>query len=108
MVRLEATGRDYQVEISDQGPGVPEEWLSRLGEPFTRVPGQPADSGHGLGLAIARRAVARHGGTLDFSLTDTGGLRARISLPRHAQLSGQRWKKSRESSSGTGLGSPRG
>ena len=108
MVRLEATGRDYQVEISDQGPGVPEEWLSRLGEPFARVPGQPADSGHGLGLAIARRAVARHGGTLDFSLTDTGGLRARISLPRHAQLSGQRWKKSRESSTGTGLGSPRG
>src|SRR5690606_35496302 len=79
MVRLEATGRDYQVEIRDQGPGVPEEWLSRLGEPFTRVPVQPADSGHGLGLAIARRAVARHGGTLDFSLTDTGGLRARIS-----------------------------
>src|SRR5690606_12349636 len=102
------TGRDYQVEISDQAPGAPEEWLSRLGEPFARVPGQLASSGHGLALAIARRAVARHGGTLDFHLTDYGVQRARISLPCHAQSSDERWKKSRESSSGTGLGSPRG
>ena len=91
-VRLTSDARGCKVEITDQGPGVPEEWLARLGEPFVRVPGQPADSGHGLGLAIASRAVARHGGTLTFSHAASGGLRACIQLPGPAPFSGQRRK----------------
>ncbi|MEJ6655286.1 MAG: HAMP domain-containing sensor histidine kinase [Pseudomonas sp.] len=102
-IELSATAQGCDIRVTDQGPGVPEEWLPRLGEPFARVPGQPADSGHGLGLAIARRAVARHGGTLTFSLSDSGGLSAHIHLPRSHQLSGQRRKKSRDSSSGATL-----
>ncbi len=53
LVRLTSDAKGCQVVITDQGPGVPDEWLTRLGEPFARVPGQPADSGHGLGLAQA-------------------------------------------------------
>src|SRR5690606_25139310 len=94
------------IRVMDQGSGVPEEWLQRLGEPFVRVPGQPADSGHGLGLAIARRAVVRHGGTLSFSQDETGGLCAQIQLPCPCQASGQRWKKSRDSITGIDLGPP--
>jgi len=105
-VNLDADVLGCSVVITDQGPGVPDEWLARLGEPFARVPGQPADSGHGLGLAIARRAVARHGGTLTFTSGDHGGLRACLYLPRSGQLPGQRRKKSRESSAGTVLPSP--
>ena len=105
-ISLTADTRGCEVVVSDEGPGVPDEWLARLGEPFARVPGQPADSGHGLGLAIARRAVARHGGSLSFSRAASGGLRACIQLPRSAQASGQRRKKSRDSSAGTGLPSP--
>lgn len=105
-VNLSATASGCEVVISDEGPGVPDDWLPRLGEPFARVPGQPADSGHGLGLAIARRAVARHGGTLNFSRAVSGGLRACIQLPRMAHSSGQRRKKLRESSTGTGLAAP--
>lgn len=68
--------------IEDSGPGVPDEWLKRLGEPFARLPGQAADSGHGLGLAIARRAIDRHQGQLSFDRSpQLGGLRAVISLP---------------------------
>lgn len=104
-VSLACDGQECVVSITDQGPGVPEEWLSRLGQPFARVPGQPADSGHGLGLAIARRAVVRHGGTLEFSPAKGGGLCARIRLPCQS-ASGQRRKKSRESSCGTALPSP--
>lgn len=91
-VRLSADAKGCQVVITDQGPGVPDEWLSRLAEPFARVPGQPADSGHGLGLAIASRAVARHGGQLSFSHAESGGLRASIQLPGTAHFSGQRRK----------------
>jgi len=79
---IQTQQKRIRIQIDDQGPGVPQEWLMRLGEPFARVPGQPADSGHGLGIAIARRAIARHGGTLGFSLNADGGLRATIDLPR--------------------------
>lgn len=103
---LSADSQSCSVVITDQGPGVTDEWLPRLGEPFARVPGQPADSGHGLGLAIARRAVARHGGSLSFSRVASGGLRACIQLPRLDHSSGQRRKKSRESSTGTDLPTP--
>ena len=80
-VALTATGQGAQIIIDDQGPGVPDEWLSRLSEPFVRVPGQSADSGYGLGLTIAQRAVARHGGQLTFARNSDGGLRATVLLP---------------------------
>src|SRR5690606_6769294 len=51
------------LEVRDHGPGADLEILPRLGEPFFRAPGQNAP-GHGLGLAIARRAAERHGGRL--------------------------------------------
>ncbi|HSC85209.1 MAG TPA: HAMP domain-containing sensor histidine kinase, partial [Pseudomonas sp.] len=51
------------ISLRDHGPGVPEELLEKLGEPFFRAPGQSA-AGHGLGLAIARRSAERHGGRL--------------------------------------------
>lgn len=80
---LSSSSDGIGITIEDQGPGVPEEWLERLGEPFARVPGQPADSGHGLGIAIARRAIARHGGSLVFASAEGGGLRAEIQLTRN-------------------------
>lgn len=86
-VRLAATASHYRISVVDEGPGVPEEWVDQLGEPFVRVPDQPADSGHGLGLAIARRAIARHAGILSFRNTgnDSGGFEAMIELERNPQ-----------------------
>jgi two-component system, OmpR family, sensor kinase len=81
-VHVSDDAQGLHIRIDDQGPGVPPEWLERLGEPFVRVPGQPSDNGHGLGLAIARRAITRHGGRLSFSLNESGGLRAQVMLPR--------------------------
>ena len=51
------------IEVCDQGPGVPEEQLQRLGDRFFRLPGQ-AHAGSGLGLSIAKRVAALHGLTL--------------------------------------------
>ena len=91
-VRVGRRGNRCTLHILDEGPGVPEPWLHKLGEPFARVPGQPPDSGHGLGLAIARRAIARHNGTLSFANAREGGLQVSVELPCYA---GQAEKKSR-------------
>ena len=81
-VQVQPAGAQWEISIEDDGPGVAEPWLSKLSEPFVRVPGQPADSGYGLGLTIAARAIARHNGTLHFSCAPQRGLRAVIRLPK--------------------------
>ncbi|MFL9672565.1 MULTISPECIES: sensor histidine kinase [Pseudomonas] len=73
-------GERILISVRDHGPGVDAEHLSQLGEPFYRAPGQTAQ-GHGLGLAIARRAAERHGGSLILANHPTGGFIASIDLP---------------------------
>ncbi|MGC7839115.1 ATP-binding protein [Pseudomonas wayambapalatensis] len=68
------------LSVRDHGPGVAPEHLAQLGEPFFRAPGQETP-GHGLGLAIARRAAERHGGTLVLENHPQGGFVARLELP---------------------------
>jgi signal transduction histidine kinase len=65
------------LEVSDTGPGIPRQELSRVREAFfTRRKG-----GTGLGLAIADRIVAAHGGTLRLANREAGGLVAQVVLP---------------------------
>lgn len=68
------------ISVRDHGPGCPPEHLAQLGEPFYRAPGQSA-AGHGLGLAIARKAAERHGGGLMLDNHPQGGFVARLELP---------------------------
>nr|BFD40365.1 HAMP domain-containing sensor histidine kinase [Pseudomonas sp. FFPRI_1] len=68
------------ISVRDHGPGVEAEHLNQLGEPFFRAPGQNAP-GHGLGLAIARRAAERHGGRLLLDNHRQGGFIATLELP---------------------------
>ncbi len=71
------------LEVRDYGPGVPEEELARLFQPFMRV-GEARDrssGGYGLGLAISARAVEAHGGAIAASNADGGGLRVMLRLP---------------------------
>jgi len=73
-------GERIVISVRDHGPGVDAEHLSQLGEPFYRAPGQTAQ-GHGLGLAIARRAAERHGGSLILDNHPDGGFIASVDLP---------------------------
>jgi signal transduction histidine kinase len=79
-VQAKRVGDRLQLSVRDHGPGVAAEHLTQLGEPFYRAPGQSAP-GHGLGLAIARRAAQRHGGDLILGNHPEGGFLAIIDLP---------------------------
>ncbi|MDC0711418.1 HAMP domain-containing sensor histidine kinase [Stigmatella sp. ncwal1] len=71
------------IEVEDNGPGVPEALLPRLFEPFVTGRGRDArHPGTGLGLALCRKWVQRHGGTLTHARPATGGARFVIVLPR--------------------------
>ncbi len=79
-MRAARQGDRILISVRDHGPGVEAEHLGQLGEPFYRAPGQTA-AGHGLGLAIARRAAERHGGTLVLGNHPGGGFIATLELP---------------------------
>ncbi len=78
-------GNEAHLEVRDHGPGVAAEYLHQLGEPFFRAPGQSA-AGHGLGLAITRRAAERHGGRLELANHPQGGFSAKLVLPLETAL----------------------
>ena len=80
-------GERIEISVRDHGPGVEPEHLTQLGEPFYRAPGQSAP-GHGLGLAIARRAAERHGGSLILANHPQGGFIARLELPLEPGIPG--------------------
>jgi signal transduction histidine kinase len=66
----------FLLEVSDDGPGVPAELASSVFEPLvTARPG-----GTGLGLALARRIAAAHGGTIELVARQSGAT-FRIALP---------------------------
>lgn len=71
------------IVVKDHGPGIPEDKLQTVTEPFVRL--EPSRNqqtgGTGLGLSIARSIAELHGGTLTLSNHSEGGLIAQICLP---------------------------
>lgn len=75
----------YLVTICDQGPGIAQEKLASIFEPFVRAD-ENQDSrttGYGLGLAITRRAIESHGGQVWAENQPSGGLCIFLSIPLH-------------------------
>ncbi len=85
-VELRKTGDMVQISVRDYGPGVPEEAVSRIFDPFYRVDSDRnrASGGLGLGLAIARRSVELHNGKLS-ARNANPGLIVTIELPASAE-----------------------
>jgi two-component system sensor histidine kinase CpxA len=70
------------LSVRDHGPGVPEESLDAIFQPFYRIGGDAqGPDGNGLGLAIASEAIRLHGGTIRAENARTSGLEMTIRLP---------------------------
>lgn len=78
MVRLDRCDGRFHLSVSDDGPGIPKDTLAGLFKPF----GISADGyGFGLGLAIASRAIAVHGGTISAVNRAPHGLEMTVTIP---------------------------
>lgn len=80
-VSLKEAGKYLQIEVKDRGPGVDSSKLSSIFEPFVRIQSAQLGKGYGLGLAIARKTVIMHNGTIQANNRDGGGLVVTIKLP---------------------------
>lgn len=69
--------RGVQIEVLDEGPGIPEDLLPRIFNPFVTTKA----SGTGLGLAISHRIIEAHGGSLRVVNRPEGGARFSMWLP---------------------------
>ena len=80
--RLRADGGG-EFEVSDNGPGIAKEHLSRLTERFYRVDGSRSreTGGTGLGLSIVKHVAQRHGGEIDIASEAGRGSRFKLVLP---------------------------
>jgi signal transduction histidine kinase len=70
-------GPTLQVEVSDDGPGMPADVLDKIFSPFFTTKPQ----GSGLGLAIVRKIVDAHDGRIEVSAQSGAGTRFRVTLP---------------------------
>ncbi|PSJ37268.1 ATP-binding protein [Allosphingosinicella deserti] len=82
-VSVGPAGNRIRIEVRDSGPGIPEEQLAGVIEPFARMEQSRSrdTGGSGLGLAIAKAAAETHGGTLILRNAPEGGLIACLEFP---------------------------
>lgn len=81
-VTLAKTEHQALMRVSDRGPGVPPELCERIFEPFYRLPGATErDGGVGLGLALVKSIVQRHGGRVHCENVPAGGACFVVELP---------------------------
>lgn len=85
-----ATPTHAMLVVTDDGPGIPQADLDRIFDRFYRAQGprQGESGGAGLGLAIAKRLVDLHRGTMSASNAEPHGARFTITLPRIAPPEG--------------------
>jgi two-component system, NtrC family, sensor histidine kinase KinB len=83
IVTAQAGEEQVEFSVSDTGRGIPEQYLSRIFDPFFRVPGQEADTGTGLGLSIVKEIVEAHGGSVGVKSRVGEGTTISFTLPKY-------------------------
>ncbi|WP_262264862.1 ATP-binding protein [Pantoea dispersa] len=84
-VQLQAENQWLAIRVRDQGPGVDDEKLSSIFDPFVRVNSPLMGKGYGLGLSIVRKVVLAHHGEVQAVNRPEGGLEVTLRLPRWKQ-----------------------
>jgi signal transduction histidine kinase len=97
VVEVRAEGAEAVITVEDDGPGVADEVLPHLFEPFYRSDTARArEGGPGLGLTATHAIITLHGGTVVASRAPEGGLRVKATLPRaHPSLIDEPWYQTR-------------
>ena len=82
-VKLESDNKRLELSVDDDGPGIPPEKRDDVFKAFYRVEGSrnKDTGGVGLGLSIAKDVIVSHGGSIQLSDSELGGLRVLISIP---------------------------
>lgn len=82
-VSLESNNKKMEIAVEDDGPGIPADKREEVFKAFYRIEGSrnKETGGVGLGLSIAKDIIVSHGGTIELSDSEMGGLRVLISIP---------------------------
>ncbi|MHB9028002.1 MAG: sensor histidine kinase [Candidatus Latescibacterota bacterium] len=77
LIRAHREDRDVTIQIADTGPGIPEEMLPKIFDPYFTT----KDSGTGLGLSEVHRIVTAHGGRINAENAPSGGAMFTLIMP---------------------------
>ncbi len=78
-----------QIAVEDNGIGIDEQYLDKIFTPFQRLHGRGEYEGTGMGLAVCRKIVERHGGSITFTGTPGTGTIFLVTLPLTHHEGGQ-------------------
>lgn len=81
-ITVEGAGNDWQLAFRDNGIGIPEPYSERIFEMGQRLHTRDEYPGTGIGLALCRRIVERHGGRIWVESSDGAGATFHVALPR--------------------------
>jgi signal transduction histidine kinase len=93
-VTAEADDDEVRFHVSDKGEGIPAAVLTRVFEPFFRVPGRRNETGAGLGLAIVKEIVEAHGGSVQAESREGEGSTFTFTLRRADRSAKERMARS--------------
>jgi len=79
--RIRGDEFDWIFTVSDNGIGIPQEFADKVFVIFQRLHGRDAYSGTGIGLALCKKIIEHHGGTIWIDTSHTEGTRFRFTLP---------------------------
>ena len=74
--------KTWSIEVADNGIGIEEKYFERIFKPFERLHGRNAYEGTGIGLAICKKIVQRHHGSIQVSSVPEKGTTFKIFLPQ--------------------------
>jgi signal transduction histidine kinase len=89
VVEIEGKGNGHgrcEIRVRDNGIGFEEKYLDRIFRPFQRLHGRSEYEGSGMGLAICRKIVARHGGTITAHSRPGKGSTFVVTLPAAPEI----------------------